>query len=164
MRKCILNHMESKIHADTTDNSTQALKKVELPLTAGPVMEFPKLLAKLSCGLFGISDDFIEKYQSLDSLFVKNKFNTFFFEAAGDSMEPTIFSKQILIVDRSKKDYHGKVCVIGFEDKLICKRVFIKSNFVVLKSDNPKYKDIIVSNNDNLIFWGVVIANAGFVE
>lgn len=40
--------------------------------------EYPKMLAKLSCGLFGISDDFIEKYQSLDGHFIKNKFSTFF--------------------------------------------------------------------------------------
>ena len=33
---------------------------------------------KVSCGLFGISDDFIENYQSLDERFVKNKESTFF--------------------------------------------------------------------------------------
>ena len=62
---------------------------------------------------FGISDDFIEKYQSLDAKFIKNKFSTFFFEAVGDSMEPTIFEGQVLIVDRSLKDFHQKVCVIS---------------------------------------------------
>ena len=139
------------------------LKQIELPM-AGTSMEFPKILAKLSCGLFGISDDFIEKYQSLDALFVKNKFSTFFFEAAGDSMEPTIFQEQILIVDRSRKDFHGRVCVVCYEDKLICKRVIQKSDSVILKSDNPKYKDIIIENNESLICWGVVIASAGLIK
>ena len=46
---------------------------------------------KVSCGLFGLSDDFIESYQSLDERFIKNKTSSFLFEASGDSMEPTIF-------------------------------------------------------------------------
>ncbi len=146
-----------------TRENQDTLKKIILPFVEGPLPEYPKLLPILSCGLFGISEDFIEKYQSLDALFVKNKFNTYFFEADGDSMEPTIFAKQILIVDRSRSDFHGKVCVVGLEDKLICKRVFIKTNSVVLKSDNSKYKDLEVLNNENLNLWGIVIANAGFI-
>ena len=137
---------------------------MDLPLSSGLLHEYPKLLAKLSCGLFGISEDFIEKYQSLDQLFIKNKFSTFFFEAAGDSMEPTIFPGQILIVDRSRTDFHGKVCVICVDDKMMCKRVFVKDNCVVLKSDNQKYKDLIIENNEGLSFWGIVIANAGVVK
>lgn len=144
--------MESKLH------------KIELPLISGPAYEIPKFIAKLSCGLFGISDDFIEKYQSLDTHFIKNKFSTFFFESDGDSMEPTIFAGQIIVVDRSRKDFTGKVCVISWEDKLICKRVFFKNESIILKSDNPKYKDIIVQNNENILLWGLVVAIAGFVE
>jgi DNA polymerase V len=145
-------------------NQTLNLKSIDLPKTSGPAIEYPQLLAKLTCGLFGISDDFIEKYQSLDQLFVKNKFSTFFFEAAGDSMEPTIFPGQILIVDRSRQDFHGHVCVVCLDDSMICKRVFQKENIVILKSDNHKYKDIVVENNESLSFWGVVIANAGFIK
>lgn len=143
---------------------TESLKKIKLPFSSGPLVEFPRIQAKLACGLFGISDDFIEKYQSLDQLFVKNKFSTFFFEASGDSMEPTIYSGQVLIVDRSRTDFHGKVCVVCFEDKMMCKRVFIKSESVFLKSDNLKYKDLVIQNNESLNFWGVVIAHAGFVK
>lgn len=140
------------------------MKQIILPNREGPITEFPKLLAQLSCGLFGVSDDFIEKYQSLDQLFIKNKFSTFFFEAAGDSMEPTIYPGQILIVDRSRTDFHGRVCVVNLDDKMICKRVIQKENLVILKSDNPKHKDIIIENNESLSFWGVVIANAGFIK
>ncbi|MDD4974521.1 MAG: S24 family peptidase [Bacteriovorax sp.] len=148
--------------SDKIQDTLSPLKAIDLPVGETNT-EFPKIQALLSCGLFGISDDFIEKYQSLDSLFVKNKFSTFFFEAAGDSMEPTIFQGQILIVDRSRKDFHGRVCVICFEDKMICKRVLQKSNAVILKSDNSKYKDIVIENNEGLICWGVVIASAGVI-
>lgn len=143
---------------------TANVKQIALPWSQDEIIECPKLLSKLSCGLFGITDDFIEKYQSLDQLFVKNRYSTFFFEAAGDSMEPTIFSGQILIIDRSLTDFHNRVCVLAYEEKLICKRVIQRNNHVILKSDNPKYRDIIVENSDSLIYWGVVIANAGFIK
>jgi DNA polymerase V len=140
------------------------LKQIALPTTFEPSGVRPIFLAKLSCGLFGISEDEIEDYQSLDSLFIKNRFNTFFFKAAGDSMEPTIYAGQILVVDRSKKNFNGKVCAVAFEDKIICKRVILKNDLIILRSDNSKYKDIVIQNNENVNFWGVVTAIAGFIE
>lgn len=153
--------MESKLHPVFLYSS---LKPIDLPWTNGPSPEFPMFGVKLACGLFGISEDFIEKYQSLDMHFVKNKFSTFFLQADGDSMEPTIFAGQVIIVDRSRKDFDGKVCVVVLEDTLTCKRVFFRNNSIILKSDNPKYKDIVVQDNQNILFWGLVIANAGFVK
>ena len=52
-------------------------------------------------GLFGIHDDFSEKYQSLDERFIKNKASTFFFKASGKAMAPLILPDDVLIVDRS---------------------------------------------------------------
>lgn len=167
MRKFILRGMNEQLSLSqslTLLDLTPKMKEVKLPIACEPAPETPMLLAKMSCGLFGISEDMIEKYQSLDALFIKNRFNTFFFEAAGDSMEPTIYSGQILIVDRSKKDFHGKVCAVAYEDKIICKRVFIKENSIILKSDNPKYRDIHVQQNESVNLWGVVIAIAGYIE
>jgi DNA polymerase V len=166
MRKFILGFMESKndIHFTALLHPASIINKIDLPVIDKPFPHSPVFLAKLSCGLFGISDDLIEKYQSLDSLFIKNRFNTFFFEAAGDSMEPTIYQGQVLIVDRSRKDFNGRVCAVEFEDKIICKRVLVKPEAIILRSDNPKYKDIIVRNNEGVNFWGVVIATAGYVK
>jgi DNA polymerase V len=115
---------------------------------------------KVSCGLFGISDDFIEKYQSLDNRFIKNKESTFFFQSDGHSMEPTIFPDDILIVDRSIEPWDRRVCIVCYEGNLICKRVFKEKDHVVLYSDNLKFKAIKVYNPENLRHWGVVIARA----
>lgn len=160
MRKCILWHMQDQLILD----SNSFLSKIDLPIAMGEDFRRPVFLSPLSCGLFGISEDEIEDYQSLDSLFVKNRFNTFFFKAAGDSMEPSIYQGQILIVDRSKTHFNSKVCAVAYEDKIICKRVFIRSNAIVLSSDNKKYRDIIVENSDAIKLWGVVVAIAGFID
>ena len=114
-------------------------------------------------GLFGISEDFIESYQSIDSRFIKNKTSTFFFEAASDCMEPTIFRGEILLVDRSIEDVQNRVCVIAMSGDLLCRRLVRTPKGVVLISDNPKYKDILITNPDELEVWGVVTSRHGAI-
>lgn len=121
-------------------------------------------LCYVSCGLFGIGEDFTEDFQSLDAKFIKNKTSTFFFEAVGDSMIPAVFPRDILIVDRSIKNYDNRVCVICYEGQMLCKRVFITKDGAILKSENKKYKDIVIENSEELTFWGVVISKIGMVK
>ena len=119
---------------------------------------------KVSCGLFGISDDFIENYQSLDERFVKNKESTFFFKATGKSMMPTIFPGEILVVDRSISNFDHRVCVVNYNGELLCKRVIIFSRHLILRSDNSTFKDISVFDEQSALVWGVVIARCGDVR
>ena len=115
---------------------------------------------KAVCGLFGIHDDYIEKFQSLDSRFIRNRASTFFFEASSDSMEPLIFKKDVLIVDRSVEAHHKKVAVLSLHGEMICKRILKENNGLLLRSENPDYKDIIVTEEMDLIIFGVVIGIA----
>ena len=119
---------------------------------------------RVACGLFGISEDFLEKYQSLDAHFVKNKESTFFFEAIGHSMEPTIFPGDILIVDRSITTFDNRVCVLAYQGEIICKRVLRHNQRLILRSDNKTLKDFYVPDLDDVSVWGVVIARAGMVK
>lgn len=156
--------MKHKTYNNSTEHSLLELQEIILPFSKEETIVCPQFLVKVSCGLFGISDDFIDKYQSLDQLFIRNKYSTFFFECSGDSMEPTIKNGQLLIVDRSIKDFHRRVCIVVYEDKLVCKRVYLGNDSVILKSDNPKYKDIVIKNEDSTLFWGVVTGVAGFIK
>ncbi len=120
----------------------------------------PMVGPHVGCGLFGISDDFIEEYQSLDSKFVKNRASTFFFKAFGDSMEPLIHAGDVLVVDRSISNFQNRVCIVVFSDQLICKRVRINQGdgSVYLLSENPKHPPIVLNENLEASVWGVVIA------
>ena len=109
-------------------------------------------------GLFGIYDDFVEKYQSLDERFIKNKASTFFFRATSNTMGPLILENDILVVDRSIDRVEGRVAVVAFEGELICKRIFGFSNGLILRSDNRDFQDIHVSNGAEASVWGVVVA------
>lgn len=110
----------------------------------------------VSCGLFGISDDYIEKYQSLDTRFIKNKASTYFFVAAGDSMSPLIMEKDILIVDRSIEPSHNRIVVVSVNGEMFCKRLIKRNSSLILKSDNSIYEPIPINGEMDIIFFGVV--------
>lgn len=109
-------------------------------------------------GLFGVSDDFKEARQSLERRFIKNELSTFWFQASCDSMAPTIFKNDIVLVDRSIESYSGRVCVVNYNGQQICKRVIKDYSSLVLRSDNPKIKDIKVNDAELVQVFGVVIS------
>ncbi len=134
------------------DMSEAKIKKYEKD---GKVLR-PFFGQRVACGLFGVGEDHIEKYQSLDARFVKNKASTFFFQASSNSMEPLIFEKDVLIVDRSLEISSGLVAIVSYCGEMFCKRIIVNKNSVILKSDNQAYKDVIVKETENLIYFGVV--------
>lgn len=107
-------------------------------------------------GLFGIQEDHIQKYQSLDDRFVKNKSSTYFFVAAGDSMQPLILEKDILIVDRSLEPTHNKIVVVAVNGEMYCKRLVSRGGQLLLVSDNKNYSEIIINGEMDIHFFGVV--------
>lgn len=72
-------------------------------------------------------------------------------------MGPDIRANDILIVDRSIKLISGRVATFYFNGHAICKQYLITSNGVILHSFNPKYKDILITETDDLQLFGVVI-------
>lgn len=110
-----------------------------------------------SSGLFGISEDHIEKYQSLDVRFIKNKAATFFFEAAGDYMAPLILPKDILIIDRSITANHQHIIVGSINGgEMFCKRFIKKNGVIFLQSENFKYPELKIEQEMHLSVFGVV--------
>lgn len=107
-------------------------------------------------GLFGVSEDFSQKAQSLNERFVKNITSSYFFLLDGESMSPTLNQGDILLVDRSVRDHHGRVCLVEFEGDIICRRVIILDDRVVLRADNPEFKEISLTEGQVLVVWGVV--------
>ena len=116
----------------------------------------PYFASKVSCGLFGISDDFIEDYLSLDQKFIKHKEASFFVQAEGDSMLPLIQDKDILIIDRSIPIFHQAIGTFFYNNQAICKKYIKHNGQVILRSLNTEYKDIIINEDDQLDLFGVV--------
>lgn len=120
----------------------------------------PYALSKVSCGSFGISEDHMEKYLSLDEYLIKHQESSFFIECQGNSMEPYIVQGDILIVDCDAQIFNGKIVVAVLDDGFVCKRFFRNSSNVILKSINSEYRDIVVTEEMNFRVFGVVTALA----
>ena len=117
-------------------------------------------MLQANCGLFNISEDHIEDYQSLDERFIKNKSSTFFFQATGDSMEPLVMAGDVLVVDRSITSFHGKIVIVYLEGQFLCKRLIKSSKGPILRSENKLHRDILVSEEMDFLIWGVVTSLA----
>lgn len=66
--------------------------------------------------------------------------------AEGDSMEPRIHDGDTMLIDTSHTNLSdGKVYAIRLGDELRVKRVYKKVDSVILRSDNPKYEDDVLT-------------------
>ena len=74
--------------------------------------------------------------------------NSFFVEITGNSMEPTLEDGEYALVDPNNTAYvKNKIYVVTYNDEGYIKRVEVKDKkkVITLKSDNPDYDDIDIS-------------------
>lgn len=99
------------------------------------------------------------KTVSFEKSSINEEFNTsslFATMVDGQSMQPLISHKAILIVDISKKDLIDKEnYLIYYENKMWIKRYEKKSESFV--SINPKYKHLVYTKNDVHIVGKVIL-------
>lgn len=110
----------------------------------------------MASGLFGISDDHLEKYQSLDERLIRDRAATFFFEASGEAMSPFIMDKDVLIVDRSLDPVSGSIVIAQVEGELLCRRIKITEREISLHCDNSQFSPLILQEGQELQLFGVV--------
>jgi DNA polymerase V len=113
-------------------------------------------LGHATCGLFGISQDYLERYLSLDERFIKNKASTYFFEVENDSMSPLIVPGDILIVDRAETCRNNSIVVASLSGEFVCKRFIKRGDELILSSENGRYGDIYITEEMELVVFGVV--------
>lgn len=75
---------------------------------------------------------------------------SFFVEISGDSMSPTLEDGEFALVDPENTEYvKNKIYVITYNDEGYIKRLEMKDKLrvITLKSDNPEYDDIDISED-----------------
>lgn len=110
----------------------------------------------MASGLFGISDDHLEKYQSLDERLIRDRAATFFFEASGEAMSPFIMDKDVLIVDRSLDPVSGSIVIAQVEGELLCRRIKITEREISLHCENSQRPPLVMRDGQELQLFGVV--------
>lgn len=117
----------------------------------------PLYSSTIRAGFPSPADDYIETMLDLNEHLIKHPAATFFVRASGESMvNAGIHSGDILIVDRSIEATHGKVIIAALNGELTVKRLSRQNGQVKLVAENPDFPDIDITEEYNVVIWGVV--------
>ncbi len=121
-------------------------------------VEIPLVFSKVSAGFPSPADDFLDLNIDLNKHLVKNQYTTFLVKVSGNSMQDVgINDGDILIVDKSLDPANNKIAVCYIDGDFTVKRIKVEKDCVWLVAENPNYKPIKVTDENELIIWGIVI-------
>lgn len=117
----------------------------------------PFYLSKVQAGFPSPTDDHLEFKLNLNEQLIKHPAATFIVQAQGDSMKNAgIHSGDWLIVDRSILPTHDKIVIAAINGELTVKRLSKLAGRVQLLPDNTQYTPIDITEEQELVIWGVV--------
>ena len=112
---------------------------------------------KISAGFPSPADDFKELRISIDQEVVRNEEATFYARVSGESMQGAgLDDGDLLVIDRSIEPKNGKIAVCYIDGEFTVKRLKVVEDGVFLIPKNPKYQPIKVTEENELIVWGIV--------
>ena len=117
----------------------------------------PLFAHKIEAGFPSPADDYIEGRLSLDEHLIQHRDATFFVRAKGNSMIGAgIYDGDLLVVDRSLTPSSGDIVIAVLDAELTVKRLIKREGTVILKPENPEFKEIVLKDGQELQVWGVV--------
>ena len=120
-------------------------------------LSLPIYSNKVNAGFPSPADDHIEGKLDLNTHLIKHPAATFFVKATGDSMIGAgIHEGDILVVDRSLEARSGKVVIAAVDGNLTVKRLKRSGKDILLSPENNNYKPIKLTENNDVVIWGVV--------
>ncbi len=121
------------------------------------LLGIPLFTEHIPAGFPSPAADYEEQDLDFNELLVKRRASTYCLRVSGDSMEGAgILPGDILVVDRSLRPVDGDIVVASLEGAFTVKRLRISSRTVVLQAENPRYRDIPISNEEDFLVFGVV--------
>lgn len=121
-------------------------------------LELPFVDVGISAGFPSPADDFIELRIDLNKELIKHKDSTFFAKVKGNSMKNAgIFDGDLLIIDKSLEPQDGKIAICQIDGDFTVKRIKKENDVVWLIAENEDYKPIKVTEENELMIWGIVI-------
>ena len=117
----------------------------------------PLYSSRVQAGFPSPADDYIEAHLDLNEHLIKHPAATFFVKAEGNSMiGANIQSGDLLIVDRSITPTHGKIVIAAINGELTVKTLSQQAGKVQLLPANPEFPAIDITEESDLVIWGVV--------
>lgn len=119
--------------------------------------KLPLYSSSVQAGFPSPADDYVEGKLDLNEYLVKNPVATFFVRVSGESMiNAGIYPDDILVVDKSITPINNKIVIAALDGYLTVKRLIINKKGNFLMPENDKFSPIEISNNMDMIIWGVV--------
>lgn len=136
------------------ESKIEAVKKL---IQGDATNTIPLYSSHVRAGFPSPADDYIEDVLDLNNYLIKHPATTFIVKVSGDSMKDVgITSGCLLLVDRSIEPVSGKIVVAALNDELTVKRLSINKNKVLLVAENSDYPVIEITDDLELVIWGVV--------
>ena len=111
----------------------------------------------ISAGFPSPADDFKELRISIDQEVVRNEEATFYARVAGESMQGAgLDDGDLLVIDRSLEPADNKIAICFIDGEFTVKRLKVTQDEILLIPENPKYQPIKITEENELIIWGVV--------
>ena len=106
------------------------------------------IVGTISCGNGVIAYEDIEGYEEVPRSWL-NGGEYFFLRAKGDSMiNARIMDGDLLLIRRQDDVENGDIAAVLIDGEAVLKRVYKTNDTIILQSENPMYKPIILNKND----------------
>jgi len=121
-------------------------------------LELPFVANGISAGFPSPADDFLDLNIDLNKHLIKNPSTTFYGKVRENSMiDAGIHDGDLLIIDKSLEPTNNKIAVCFIDGEFTVKRIKIEKDCIWLVAENQNYSPIKVTQDNNLIIWGIVI-------
>lgn len=133
-----------------------AKKNNEIKTGTGEVF-LPVADGGIRAGFASPAQDYLDGGIDLNRELVKNPASTFYGKVSGSSMVGAgIEDGDILVIDKSLQTRDGDIAVCFVDGEFTLKRVQTDGDIIWLIPENPKYKPIKITKNNDFAIWGVV--------
>jgi DNA polymerase V len=120
-------------------------------------IRIPYINEGVSAGFPSPAADFMETNIDLNAALSENPLATFYIKVKGNSMiDAGINDKDVLVVDRSLEPQNNKIAICCIDGEFTVKRIQVEKDCLYLMPENPNYDPIRVTEENQLIIWGMV--------
>ncbi|WP_367772419.1 translesion error-prone DNA polymerase V autoproteolytic subunit [Flavobacterium sp. WC2421] len=120
-------------------------------------IKIPFMTEGVSAGFPSPAADFMENNIDLNKELSENPLATFYIKVKGNSMiDAGINDKDVLVVDRSLEPQNHKIAICFIDGEFTVKRIQLEKECLYLMPENENYPPIKVTEENELIIWGIV--------
>lgn len=125
-------------------------------IDASSKLELPFADEGVRAGFPSPAQEYMELSIDLNQELIKNPASTFFARVRGDSMICEAEDGDLLIVDKAGDVVNGKMAVCFIDGEFTLKYIHIQKNVIWLIPANPEYSPIKITEENEIIVWGIV--------